>query len=731
MSGRVSVSFYYSPIDAENINEEPILNQLHNSMVQLSGRILLRFTERQRQVFFDDKITTRSEDFKTIGRTQCERIITFETWAPSTTLSNLNPFSKAMRGDFSDPIELLSVNINNLNLQSFGLELKPLTEIETLKLISLPEEIYKFDDYVSLKNNPKDLEQQSRVMLFGAVRLKHLNKALSLKSIAYLKTELPQAYTLSVTFCKPMKMFSELKMRAQVKSTENAADVSNQLKNQEVASHLDRMTQGNEVPFEVEFIIGIERETEDLLKKDLNTIAKHLEWIGPSYIETYGTYQSFMAMQISEQTHLTFKELSRGSLFIMPIFSYVSSDSQKIEEKALIRLHRRSKELDSFNLFHKNTAGNTLVIGSTGRGKSFLVNALTESILQDPKINLMIIDVGSSYKKTCSKALGERYTIELDKPSGLNPFVFLKKHPHSLEICMILTSFVEALILDNNEIVLPKELAVELSAELIRYSESRPLNPSLDDFYNFAKIQRKKILSQWVGEGLYNNIFRSVELELNENQFKYFDFKSMHVAKNNDLMQATVAAVMAYYNTQIFIQGEFGDRVVLICDETKFVFEKCSAFFHVTCANSRKLGHALILINQESDSFYTKDGTGEKSESLFKNSNNHFLFVTESGEGKATFMNRHQKITEDEYQSICKLELKKGKYSEVFLKSDSGSRVLQIRPSIDEYWRWSTDKKDRDYMNQICTEFKLTEEEVIACLNMQRAKQSGQSSFVL
>ena len=94
-------------------------------------------------------------------------------------------------------------------------------------------------------------------------------------------------------------------------------------------------------------------------------------------------------------------------------------------------------------------------------------------------------------------------------------------------------------------------------------------------------------------------------------------------------------------------------------------------------------------------------------------------------------MNRHQKITEDEYQSICKLELKKGKYSEVFLKSDSGSRVLQIRPSIDEYWRWSTDKKDRDYMNQICTEFKLTEEEVIACLNMQRAKQSGQSSFVI
>jgi hypothetical protein len=729
VSGRVTVSFFYTPIDAENINEPAILNQFHNSAAAISSRVLLRFTERQRQVFSDDKNSSRSDDFKKIGRVEAERILTFETWTSSSRIEDLNPFSKSMKGDLTAPIGLLQATIDNLNLSSFGIELTPLTEEETNNFISWPEEVYKFENHISLKNNPNDKEHQSRVMLFGCVRLKNLNKSISLKSIAHLKSILPKPFTLSVTFKKPVKMWSEFKMRAQAKSTEMSGDVSTQLKNQELTGHIDRMTQGNEVPFEVEFLIGIERISEEQLQKDLNAIAKHLEWIGSPFIETYGTFVSYKAMQVSEYQHLIFEELSLGTLFLMPIFSYFSSDSQKIDKKSLARVHRKSDELDGFNLFHKNTSGNTLVIGSTGRGKSFFVNLLSESILQDPKIRLMIVDVGSSYVRACQRYNGKHFTIALDRPSGLNPFLPLKLYPHSLEICLILTSFVETLLLETSETCLSKDLQIELSNELVRYSESRPENPSLVDFYHFVNLARKRFLSQWVDDGIYNNIFKEDESCDDDNRFKYFDFQSIHLAKNNDLMQATVGAVMADYNIRMFVNGKFGDKVVLICDETKFVFEKCAPFFHVTCANARKLGNGLVLINQESIAFDTKDGSGEKTGSLFNNSSNHFLFIKETTESKSDFM-KHHKLTEENYKAIDSLVLKKGIYSEVFLKSDTGGRTLRIRPSQDEYWRWTTDDDERKYIHHLTEEFKLTEEEVIACLIMQREKQSGSSLFV-
>jgi hypothetical protein len=742
MNGCVGLSFYFKPLDAENLNEENVMLGLQNAIAELPAQVFVRFTEKQTKVFFDQAGTSREEAFQHVGRTLSERIMTFETWALPSLIENLNPFSKTLRGDLSTPKNLLLQTIQKMDLAGVGIKLTPLSEEETVKQSSLPEEIYKFEDFITLKSDPKNGDLKNGVVKYGAVRLKNLNQKLSLKSIAHLKSMLPRPFTMSVSFSKVHKAWAELRLRGDIKSMENSVDLTHKLKHQEADSHLDRLTQKNESLFSVEFIIGIEREREDVLKKDLNSISKNLSWLGESYVETIGTYPTYMATQYGEKQHTTFDELSQGVVFLLPVFSYVNSATEKIDSLRRARIHRRSGEVDSFDFFFNNKSGNTIIAGGAGRGKSFLVNLLTESVMQDPTTRMLKIDVGSSYVKECARLGGVRYSITLDTPSGLNPFYCLLENPHSLELCMILTSFLETFLLENGESVLPKENKIDLANEVIRYSLNRPTDPSLEDFYNFSNLARKKLLSQWVGDGMYKNIFKSDKLKthkcdpldtratgvtrdtdvIKDIRYKYYDFESLHTAKNDELMAGTVAAVIAEYNTEIFKSGKHGPRVFLVCDETKFVFEKCSAFFHTTCANSRKYGHVLVLINQESNAFFSKDGQGELSDSLFVNSSNHFLFDVDKKEGKEMFSQRHKHLTLDEYEEIKSVEIKKGEFAEVFHKDDTGSRVFRIVPSLDEYWRWTTDKNDKEYIHRVTQEFNLTEGEVIACLKMKKNK---------
>ena len=717
LSGKLGVSFSFQSIDADNLQEARVLDHLKIVLAELSPKIQLRISSSHRTIYKEEFGHARADVFKTLGQTEEFNIISLETRIIPDILKNLNPFSQELLGDLSKPMELLLSAVKKLSLETVGLELIPLDHDAILSNLDLPEEIIRYNEYISFKNK-----------LCGIVRvLKMMPSPLTVKTIAHLKSILPKPFSIHFTTTRVPQAWAELSLRGQKKESLEVNDFSSISKAQEMEESLDRMTQGQDALMEVDLSILIKRPDEKTLRSDLEKVSQILKLFSQSYIENIGTYPSFLSTKLGSGQHVSFREMAEGVAFLLPIYSYSNKNSQKINSLRRLRTHRRSYQVDSFDFFANVPCGNTLICGASGRGKSVLVSMMTESIMHDPTSRIFKIDVGSSYKRECERLGGIRYELTLDQPSGLNPFSILSRTPHSNEICHILGAFVESLILQNGEVILEKSLKVDLMNELLRYSESRPENPTLDDFYQKHEIPRKKLLSQWVSGGIFENIFKSQKSistdeqhQANNNRYKYYDFKSVSQAQDPDLVRGAVVAVMTEYNSEVYLSGRVGPKIFLICDETKFFFKECSPFFHLTAANARKYGHALILINQESSSFYTRGVDGVYSDGLYVNSSHHFLFTTDGDEN--LYRQRHKGINDDEWNMIKSLEKKPPLFSEVFHKDDTGSRVYRLIPTGAEYWRWTSEKDDWDRIVKLKTEFSLTEEEVLACLSISKDK---------
>jgi type IV secretory pathway VirB4 component len=363
-----------------------------------------------------------------------------------------------------------------------------------------------------------------------------------------------------------------------------------------------------------------------------------------------------------------------------------------------------------------------MIIGPKGSGKSVLAGLLTQALFNDPTVKILKMDVGSSYTRECAKLGGTHYSLDLNEPSGLNPLEVLARTSHDLEIAGIVADFIEVLIAKSHLGSLTDEERATLDRVVIAYSESRPSMPSLDDFLQFSQrqIPNQMLLERWTSGGMFANIFKPRENSTNS-RYRYFDFKSVNNATNPSLVRGSIAAVMAQYNSEVAISGRNGPRIFLFCDETTEFLNLCSPFFITTAKNSRKFGHATILINQESSSFQVRDRKGDLTNSLFENTDHHFLFSTPGDPDDAEKFKARHKLDGAEFQRAKTLSYQKGKFSEVFYKTRIGGQVLRIQLSKEEYWLLTSDKNDYDKIDRL-KEVGFSEEEAILCLSQLHSR---------
>ncbi len=717
MNGYIGIVLKYQSIDLEIIEDEQVKKNFNYAINSLRSDIHLKWISETHQKKEIDSGCSRAKSISNLGYFSNLNHLLIES------IRNTSLFSNSSN---STELKLIEIAENFLNIK---IEYGQSSEISSsLFLKTNKEEIESlfFNTLTQIIRYPDHLVIDQK--LIGLVRIKqNTDKTIDFESLNNIRNSLNTSHKVTTQIKKLSNISQELILNNLATEARQAKDLSEHRRGAESEALSDLVMNQNYSVMEIEVLFQLISSDEKSLRNDLKHLATLIQkefGNGSEYIENTGTLQSFLSIQPGSGLHAPFKDLSYGVINYLPIFAFDNHLLKNIQSDSLL-IHRKSEHIQSIQLISNLTqSGNTMIVGPKGSGKSVLCGLITQSLLHHPEYKILKMDVGSSYIRECEQYGGTRFVLDLNTPSGLNPLGVLAKTSFDLEIADIVSDFIEVLISKEtgDKFGLYDEERSELDRIVIQYSESRPLNPTLDDFLDFSegKIPNESFLKRWTSGGMYQNIFKSVE-NINNDRYRYYDFVSVNNSTNAALVRGSIAAVMAQYNSEVAISGRNGPRIFLFCDETTEFLNLCSPFFISTAKNSRKFGHATILINQESDSFQVRDRKGKLTNSLFENTDHHFLFSYPSDtEDIEKFKSRH-KLSGFDFLNITKLKYEKGKYSEVFYKTRLGGQTLKIKLSADEYWLLTSDKTDYDKLAKLI-EVGFSQKEAMQCLRQLHAQ---------
>lgn len=590
---------------------------------------------------------------------------------------------------------------------------------------------------------------------------------IDLQILSQIKDTLPLPYTIYCSVQKVPATLAEGLLRRRSKQNSLGSDMKEARKFSEAQSDLEDISLNGLKLFRFEWVCLLNRTDESELRLDRETTVRSLQGLGEVSLESVGALKSLMSLYPGARPHFTLLEKDSVLNCYLPLLTSGECPIKASTASDLVS-HRADESISKINIFNpKYESFSWCIFGRPGTGKSVLTNAITRSLLHDPNIKIIKIDVGGSHSRETKLLGGIEKTLTLNEPTGLNPFNVLSELGSTKEAIQILTSFLEVLILEEGETKLSKTMKSEIETSLFEYSNSVKHNFSLNSFFEFAqKFPRRNLLSRWVGNGVYGNAFATGE-KLSESETReldteckeatgstaaaaigadaearsagswtgntasasplrdsallssltdlpsssliYYNFSKISQALDPDYAQGGLAAVMAQFNLEMLKKNQHKKRIVFIADETPFFIKKCFNFFNLSIANVRKEGHGFITVAQKSAHTVVDGDTG-----ILDNSPNKIYFSYDGDEEE--FISRNQ-LSLNTLDKIKALKRKQGEYSECLFKDGLGERTLRVRLSPIEYWSYTSKDEDRQKFSELqkaCPS--LSVEEVIKCL---------------
>lgn len=600
--------------------------------------------------------------------------------------------------------------IYNLAIQS-GLNIKPLAEKETRNDFVDP-----FANWIKDTSSVSDGSRR-----IGVVRLnKPGQDELSEASLAEALKDLPRPFEISVTWQRKSPGKIRLDLERRLKQTETSQNPTEQSLYESTANALKESLNSGAQFIDYEFLVILERKTEAQLSNDLRLVKNKLSPLGDFQIETFGAAPSWLASLCGNSSHVTLREVDETFCLQLPVWHFGENGFPCDSLKALPFL-RSDKSLYSFDLFNPEfSVYNSVIVGTSGRGKSVLTGLLSKALLNDPSVHVIKLDVGGSHSKECELFGGTEHVLELNKPSGINPFEIVYLKCSDAEKVGILSRFLGVLIQEQGELSFSKDLRALIEENIQSYLENYK-NPTLQEFYELqTQFPRRNLLKRWVKGGIYEAAFAECSnLKIyrlggggdrpnQHERLRYYNFSQVFQASDPEFAQAGLAAVLAQFNMETLNADR--NRIVLICDETPFFIKNCFEFFKFSTANVRKFGHAVVLLTQLSSDLVVNGDTG-----IIENSPQRFLFSVDGDEND--YQSRFN-LKNHQIETIRKLRSVPGELSEVFLQTTETGRKLQIKITKEEYWELTSNRQDQEKLNKLRIAVpELSLKEAIRCLS--------------
>lgn len=638
--------------------------------------------------------SSRSKALSDIGFRKFDNLIHFQT--------NRNPFLELLyRKRHGQIAPKLRIKHAVYSFRELGISLRPISKDATKKLFSYGVAPWSLEKKYVLKGHS----------YLGVVRLfKPIGTEISCEAMGEALSKLPAPYKFTVQFQKTSREETQIGLQKRFRQSAGHGKVST-LKMEATESAISETTLHGAELFEYEMLLTIERETENDLSNALLEAAGVLRVFGDLIIETVGVGPSFLATLPGIGMHVPLLELSSTLPVFFPIWRNGTNLNSTLGNSLV--LHRRDQSLDEISLLNfSNQNANALIIGSSGKGKSALLGCLTESLLRDPQVKIIKVDVGGSHSKECELLGGEEYRLNLTTQSGLNPFSLIQED-RSETLRSILGAFIETLVLEDGERHPPKSVRLEIDEVLKQLLETKD-KPTIEGLLK-TNFSRRNLLSRWCEGGLYGKPFSSPH-SYTPARLRYFNFQDIFQAKEEDFARAVMASVLAVFNMEMLLDPD--SRLILICDETPFFIESCFDFFKTSSANVRKFGGSVILVAQNSKHLALDGDT-----SLIENAQHRMLFSTD---GSLREFQERFRLRDQDMALISSLHFLSGKYSEFLYQNDFQSKAMRLKLTPEEYWRVTSSQADRQKLKSLMGAVPgLSMKEAIRCLS---AKAIGQIS---
>lgn len=589
-------------------------------------------------------------------------------------------------------------------IEQSGLLAKPLDETELKKYFLETNSNWRKTD-----NSVFDGKSHT-----GIIRLvKPKSDPISIHSLSNILRQINKDLTIDVCFRKIDSGKTKLELERRLKQTKNNKNDPTLQAMQDATVTLiqDSLSSGANV-VDYEFIISLTRENTESLNNDLKNIEIVFNNFADFKVETFGASPSWYATLIGNDIHVPLKELDNVFTSFLPI--WIKGEVTKpISNTRALAMLRQDNSLYHFDLFNQSySVYNSLIIGTSGKGKSVLTGLISQALLKDSGISIIKLDVGGSHSKECELHGGHEFKFQLNQPSGINPFRILKDNEVSdSDKIGILSRFLTILILEQNEAFIAKTLRAQIEESVSKYIQTCG-TPSLNEFYNkITEFPRRNLLKRWVKGGVYENAFSvgNLDEKTSDQQLRYYNFSQIFQASDPEFAQAGIAAVLVQFNYESLKTKN--SRIILICDETPFFIKSCFDFFKFTTANVRKYGHAVILITQLSTDLVVNGDTG-----IIENSPQRFLF---SVDGDINEFQKRFQLTSENIKTLKALKSVPKIQSEVLLQTSEYSKVLTIKITKEEYWKLTSNKQDKEKLDGLLKHVpNLTLKEAIKCLSI-------------
>ncbi len=345
-------------------------------------------------------------------------------------------------------------------------------------------------------------------------------------------------------------------------------------------------------------------------------------------------------------------------------------------------------------------AKHALMLGSTGSGKSFFTNhLLLHFLVESPDHEVIVMDVGGSYRKL-ARILGGAYVeLECSGEYVLNPFpakkILFPSHDADATFLQFLKELLQQMISPERVWSSSEKMILERALHEVYKNLQPNETPILGDAetvllnYPFGDEDDKRKAYQFAKE---LSLFTLGEYGKLLNQRGSFDFDArftvFDLRKISDYpeLQEILLLIIPFALKRRF--ENVRTKKILVLDECwRFLKEaQGSDLIENFYRTARKMNAGVLSISQNPEDFLDAKIAGV----MINNSSVKYILRLKKGQEKLQSFG----LNENEICAVNDIEVKPGHFAECFIKFDERGVIIKLSPNPLEYWISTTDPQD-------------------------------------